>query len=254
MSSDRLAILERYVVASKHAALDIYYRSLGTRVLRCIVCDTADSTDRMRTSRTVCRFGGGELVRHHCRTCGALFGPEKMLVMSEAELSSEYEILYASYQEGDTVEDTARTFYAIEPVRGDVYLDWGCGWWSSSLAQLRSEGWNVWGYEPTPGGSSEFILNDLGHVAPGLSGIYSNNTIEHFIHPVDEFRKMRALLQPGARMSHSSPCYEERYLDTRFHTVFYLENSIDIVAERAGFRILAKERDREYINTVFEAV
>ncbi len=177
-----------------------------------------------------------------------------MLVMSEAELSSEYEILYASYQEGDTVEDTARTFYAIEPVRGDVYLDWGCGWWSSSLAQLRSEGWNVWGYEPTPGGSSEFILNDLGHVAPGLSGIYSNNTIEHFIHPVDEFRKMRALLQPGARMSHSSPCYEERYLDTRFHTVFYLENSIDIVAERAGFRILAKERDREYINTVFEAV
>lgn len=254
MSSDRIAILERYIVASKHAALDLYYRGLGNREVRCIVCDASDSTEKMRASRVVCRFGGGELVRRQCRSCGALFGPEKMLVMSEAEISSEYEILYASYQEGDTVEDTARTFHALEPVAGSVYLDWGCGWWSSSLAQLRSEGWNVWGYEPTPGGSSEFILNDLGQVAPGLAGIYSNNTIEHFIRPVDEFKKMRALLQPRARMSHSSPCYNERYLDTRFHTVFYLENSIDIVAERTGFRILSKERDGDYINTVFEAV
>lgn len=81
---------------------------------------------------------------YRCRSCGILFGPEKMLIMSDAELSSEYGILYASYQEGDTVEDTARTFHALEPVRGDVYLDRGCVWSSSSLAHLRAEGWNVW--------------------------------------------------------------------------------------------------------------
>ena len=34
MSSDRIAILERYIVSSKHAALDLYYRGLGNRGVR----------------------------------------------------------------------------------------------------------------------------------------------------------------------------------------------------------------------------
>lgn len=77
--------------------------------------------------------------------------------------------------------------------------------------------------------------------------------IEHFIHLVTESRKMRALLQAGTRMSHSSPCYDERYLDTCFHTVSYLEDSIDVAPEQTGFRTVSKERDGAYINAAFEA-
>jgi len=253
MDNKRIEILERYIVATKHSALNIYYRTLGNRPIRCIICNSVHQSQDLKTSISVCRFGGGELIRYYCRTCGALFGPEKMLAMDEFELSSEYELLYASYKEGDTAEDTARTFHALEPKPGDVYLDWGCGWWSSSLLALRADGWNVWGYEPTPGPGSEFVISDLGQVAPGLAGIYSNNTIEHFTDPVAEFRKMRALLKTGARMAHSSPCYEERYLDTRFHTIFYLDKSIDAVAQASGFRTVLRKQDGEYINTVFQA-
>lgn len=85
-------------------------------------------------------------------------------------------------------------------------LDWGCGWWSDAIARLRAEGWDVWGYEPTLAGPKEFVVPELGHIAPGLSGIYSNNVIEHLLDPITEFRTMRALLDVGAVMAHSSPC------------------------------------------------
>ncbi|MCA0366505.1 MAG: hypothetical protein LCH57_00350 [Proteobacteria bacterium] len=42
------------------------------------------------------------------------------------------------------------------------------------------------------------------------------NIIEHFTDPVTEFKTMRALLKTGARLAHSSPRYEERYLNTRY--------------------------------------
>jgi hypothetical protein len=54
-------------------------------------------------------------------------------------------------------------------------------------------------------------------------------------------------------MAHSSPCYEYAYSFTRFHTLFLVGRSANVLAERTGFRILDRTRDGEYINVIFEA-
>lgn len=252
--TNQSAVLANFLVASKHAALDReearYPRLSGD----CPVCGHAIPLRVARSREDVCRFAGGRLRRYHCPECEALVGPFKMLDMTPAELATEYAVLYSTYSEGETVEDTVRTFHSLDPEPGPVYLDWGCGWWSSSITRLRGEGWNVWGYEPTPGGPSEHVVSDVGHIAPGLAGIYSNNVIEHLTDPVATFRQMRSLLRLGGMMAHSSPCYAERYLDTRFHTVFFLGRSIEKLAARTGFEVVRREEDGEYMNTVFRAV
>jgi hypothetical protein len=250
-----MAVLSSYMVAAKHAALDREYdRTANARPLTCPVCEFIGRNASFFRNRSVCRFGGGRLERYYCPKCDALFGPSKMLDMTPAELGTEYAILYATYSEGDTSHDTARTFHSMKPERGPVYLDWGCGWWSQAITDMRLQGWNVWGYEPTPGGANDFVVSEIGHIAPGLAGIYSNNVIEHFTDPAAEFRKMRALLAPGGVMAHSTACYAERFLDTRFHTVFFLGESIRNLAERTGFEVVSREEDGDYMNTVFRAV
>ncbi len=252
--ADPFSVLSNFLVASKHASLD-REESRHTRTSGyCPVCGYAIPLLDARSREDVCRFAGGRLRRFYCPKCDALVGPFKMLDMTPVELATEYAILYSTYSEGETVEDTVRTFQSLEPERGPVYLDWGCGWWSSAISRLRGDGWNVWGYEPTPGGPSDHIVSDMGHIAPGLAGIYSNNVIEHLTDPVATFQQMRALLRPGGRMAHSSPCYAERYLDTRFHTIFFLGRSIERLAERTGFKVVRRESDGEYMNTVLQAV
>jgi hypothetical protein len=88
----------------------------------------------------------------------------------------------------------------------------------------------------------------------GLAGIFSNNVIEHFRNPVEQFRQFHSLLIEGGKMAHSSPCYEYAYPFTRFHTVFLLGRSPEVLAALSGFRIVDRIKDGEYINVVFEKV
>lgn len=254
-SSDRASIVEAYLVAAKHGAMDREYAAtLPHRRLTCVVCGHEECHASLMKHRAVCRFNGGHLERYHCPECSALFGPMKMLDMTAGELATEYSILYASYSEGDTSKETVRSFMSMNPEVGPVYLDWGCGWWSDAVHDLREQGWNAWGYEPTQGGPKPYVVTDYSHIAPGVAGIFSNNVIEHLQNPVEEFHKMRRLMNAGSKMAHSSPCYEALYLDTRFHTVFLLEESIRVLAARTGFDVLDRQRDGEYMNTVFVAV
>lgn len=85
-----------------------------------------------------------------------------------------------------------------------------------------------------------------------FEGIFSNNVIEHMVRPVHEFRYFHALLAPGGRMAHASPCYRYDYAFSRFHVIFLTGNSPDVLAQRSGFRLVAREEDGEFINCVFE--
>jgi hypothetical protein len=117
---------------------------------------------------------------------------------------------------------------------------------------MRSEGWNLWGYEPSAPMNASFVVREKAQLPPRLAGLMSNNVIEHFLDPVAQFKEFHALLAPGGRMAHSSPCYEYRYEFSRFHTVFLLGKSPDILAERTGFKVVSRVQDGEYMNHVFE--
>lgn len=223
-------------------------------VIHCELCGYAAAQACFKVLGSHCRFGGGTLRRYQCPHCDVIFGPLKMLRLSPEELGQEYDWHYRIFSEGDSTEQEIRAFYSLSPQKGGSYLNYGAGAWSSSVQQLRSQGWNIVAYEPTASA----------HTQPGLvtqrealadmrfDGIFSNNVLEHLRHPVQDLRFLAGLLRRGGRMSHATPCFEYLYEYTRFHLFFYLGRSRQLLADLAGLRICHFEQDGLYMNTVYE--
>ena len=89
-------------------------------------------------------------------------------------------------------------------------------------------------------------------ITTSLAGLFSNNVIEHFTTPVEEFRYFHSILAPGALMAHATPCYHYVFAFTRFHVIFLTGDAAEILAERSGFRVLARDEDGDYRNCVFQ--
>jgi 2-polyprenyl-3-methyl-5-hydroxy-6-metoxy-1,4-benzoquinol methylase len=112
----------------------------------------------------------------------------------------------------------------------------------------------VWGYEPTAEAGREFVATRREAISARFDGIFSNNVIEHFRDPIAQFKEFHSLLNERGMMAHSSPCYEYRYSFTRFHTLFLLGRSPDVLAERTGFKVINRIQEGEYIPYVFSRV
>lgn len=257
-TEDRLARLEARVEAvagllqpAFWATLDQLYDRLGPQQLpRCLACD-GQGPFGARTD--TCIFGGGRLDRFECRDCGCVFGPMKYLDLPEAIVEADYRLLYQSYNEGDSTEQELRAFHALDPKPGGLYLNWGSGAWSASVERLRAEGWDVWGYEPHAETTSPFVVKTRGEVSARFDGVFSNNVIEHLRDPAAQFADFKAVLKPGGRMAHASPCYDWRYAYTRFHVFFPMGTAPERLAARTGYRVTGREDDGDYCVRVFEA-
>ena len=248
----QVQLTERYFTEAFWTALDVAYESvLPHRDISCVVCGHTDRRDAYETRLDHCWFGGGRLERYVCPDCDCVFGPQKYLDLGEAFVGRDYQVLYSRYSEGDTTENELRAFRSLRPEGEGRYLDWGAGGgWNRTLSILCDEGWRVTGYEPNAAGAA--AAPDLAEAA--YDGLFSNNVIEHFRDPVAQFRQFHALLKPGGKMAHASPCYDYCYAFTRFHSVFLLGRSPFVLAERTGFAVVDSERDGEYINHVFQRV
>ncbi|MBZ9921394.1 MULTISPECIES: FkbM family methyltransferase [unclassified Mesorhizobium] len=228
--------------------------ALPSRQLKCLVCDHDDFRDGFEILRSECIFNGGRLERYRCPNCDCVFGGQKFLDLDEAMTDLDYRLLYSRYREGNTGENEKRTFQSLRPVRGATYVNWGAGVWNDTTQVLRADGYDVWSFEPNAPSEAPFVKIDRSDLGSDLAGIFSNNVIEHFKEPIVQFREFQRVLAPGGKMAHSSPCYEYLYPITRFHTIFLLGRSPDILAERTGFRITDRVKDGEYNNVVFEKI
>lgn len=221
--------------------------------INCPLCDANLEKKLISKFESHCIFGGGRLVRYQCSDCDLIFGPEKILNMSDAQLSDEYSLHYSVYSEGDSTEQEIRAFHALNPSKNGMYLNFGAGAWSKSIKILRDEGWNVYGYEPYSQNTSEFIITDEKILeSMKFDGIFSNNVLEHFNHPVDEMRKMSRYLKEDGRMSHATPCFEYLYEYTRFHLFFFLGRSSNILAKKAGLKVIEYIKDEEFMCLVLK--
>lgn len=220
--------------------------------LACEICGFAAAASAFGTLQSQCMFGGGRLLRHQCPACDTIFGPAKMLELTPQELSQEYEIHYRLYPEGDSTESEIRAFHALQPERHGLYLNYGSGAWSRSVQELRAQGWDVLAYEPHEAAArGEHVITTEAHLdSLQFHGIFSNNVLEHFRHPVDALRKMKARLRPGARMSHATPCYQYLYEYTRFHLFFFPGRSLQALAAAADLRVDAFTAEGDYMNAV----
>ncbi len=249
------AITSRSLVRAKYAVLDrLYQQTLQGRILTCLICGYQAPREAYATRVSDCQFGGGALERYECPQCGALFGPMKVLDLPNDELMDEYRLLYATYAEADPTERELRTFHSLAPRKEGRYLNWGCGADTKTVGLLRAAGWDVWGYEPAAPQTANFILRDRGALSEKFDGIFSNNVIEHFTQPVEQFKEFGELLKPRAAMAHATPCYEYLYHNTRFHTIFYLGKSLDTLIQKTGFRIESRQAEGDYMNVVFRHV
>ncbi len=186
----RLLLAETYSKELYWYALDQMYRqSLPGRDLSCVICGHVDARSGFNVHREQCRFGGGELERYQCPICDCIFGAQKYFDLPEHLVELDYKLLYSRYSESDSSSNETRTFYSLEPRLEGLYLDWGCGGaWSPTVALLRSDGWDVWGYEPSAEAAGEFVVNRRGAISARFDGIFSNNVIEHFRDPIAQFQ------------------------------------------------------------------
>jgi len=224
--------------------------------LSCPLCGCHSEAEKFDVLVSACIFGGGELTRHQCPQCDLVFGPEKMLRLSEAALSRDYEWHYQVFSEGDSTAQEVRAFHALTPNRDGVYLNWGAGAWSKSVDVLRQDGWNVYAYEPHGSASASgpyLITNKEQLSAMRFDGIFSNNVLEHLRYPIQALSTMRDLLKPGGKMSHATPCFEYLYEFTRFHLFFFPGRSRAILADKAGLRVESFVSDGEFMNLLLAA-
>ncbi len=251
----QLLLLEQHHVRGFWFTQDrIDDRSLSTRRYACLICGHEDERSGFEILRSECIFNGGKLERYKCPKCDCIFGTQKFLDLDDRMVDLEYELLYSRYRENETGHLEDRSFRSLRPTSGAVYINWGAGAWNDTTQKLRAEGFDVWSYEPSAPTTAPFVIKSTDEISVGLAGIFSNNVIEHFRNPVEQFRQFHSLLIEGGKMAHSSPCYEYAYPFTRFHTVFLLGRSPEVLAALSGFRIVDRIKDGEYINVVFEKV
>lgn len=249
---DTLTPLLQHQIASKWHLIDTL-EALRANPLEhtCPLCRHRAQAAEFALFVSACIFGGGELVRYQCPRCDVIFGPDKMLRLTGAALSNEYEWHYRVYSEGDSTEQELRAFHSLAPRREGIYLNWGAGSWSTTLQILRAEGWNVHGYEPhesaaDPG--THIISNPAALAAMHFDGIFSNNVLEHLRYPAATLIEMRERLKPGGIMAHATPCFEYRFEFTRFHLFFFLGRSRQLLAGQAGLRVLDFSADGDFMN------
>jgi hypothetical protein len=251
--------LLRHQIAMKWNLMDYFDRRQSTfeQMRQCPLCEYEGAQEEFPAYASQCIFEGGMLTRHQCPACDVIFGADKMLQLSDAELTQDYVWHYRAYSEGDSTELELRAFHALNPSKEGVYLNYGAGSWSKTIQILRDEGWNIFAYEPhsaSSGGEAHIIADRKTLSAMKFDGLFSNNVLEHLRYPADELIFMRSLLKPAALMSHATPCFEYLYEYTRFHLFFFLGRSRNMLAQKAGLSIHSFFVEGEFMNCIYKRV
>lgn len=247
---NRISLISRQLMEVKWKQIDdlCNINEKEDDILTCKICGYRAIRKSFDKKVSKCKFNGGKLERYVCPECGVIFGPTKFLNMSQTQIDEDYQMHYYGFEEGDLTESEIEAFYMLNPDRDGVYLNYGCGCWSKTISQLRADGYDVWGYEPYASETNNpYIITNKEEIKRRkFNGIFTNNLLEHLINPVEDICFMKTLLMnPDAKMSHSTPCYAYVYEYTRFHTHFFLPKTLDVLCERVGLEILDSRNELE---------
>ena len=240
---DRIGAMARDLMRTKWGFRDFLAsgKDDGDEEIQCIICKHHGPTRTFQKMETDCIFAGGHLVRYVCPKCGCIFGPKKVLNQSPEEFGDDYVVHYSGFRESDCTWKERDAFELLKPDKKGVYLDYGCGKWSSTIETLRAEGYTVFGYEPYACDvESPYIITDKSQLlGMRFDGIFSNDVLEHLADPNTEMQFMKSLLRtPDSMISHSTSCFAYKYEYTRFHLNFLTGESVQILAKNSGMKIV----------------
>ena len=202
----------------------------------CTVCHHTDRKDSYQTCVTHCRFNGGRLERFICPVCGAIFGPLKMMTLTQEQLADEYRQGYHTFSESNTTALELDVFQSLGPSKEGIYLNFGAGAWNKTTEQLRAEGFQVYDYEPyAPVDKKPWVFTTLEEASQfKYNGIFSNDLIEHLRTPGEDLKKMVAMMTDDGMMVHGSGCYDYAFEYTRFHLTFFTGNALEYLGKETG--------------------
>ncbi|MFA6201476.1 MAG: methyltransferase domain-containing protein, partial [Bacteroidales bacterium] len=174
----------------------------------CKICGSALDLSQCQVFSSKCFLNHVPLKRYKCPTCGVIFGTIEMINGTVDTIKKAYLFCDTVYKEENSVVNETRTFMSLAPKKEGLYLNFGCGNTSTTVADLRKQNWNILGYEP-------FLPNPLPNIIKDKSllcnykfdGIMSNNLLEHLQDPVVDLVFLKGLLKDkGSLMAHSTPC------------------------------------------------
>lgn len=240
---DHLGQIARQVMFVKWQQIDQLFlkKEKESDVLTCKICGYSQERGKYKTKETDCIFHGGHLIRYICPQCGVIFGPTKFTEQGQKGIDDDYKVHYLGFSETDCSYKEERAFFMLNPDKESVYLNYGCGHWSNSLQNLREQGYKIYGYEPySPDTENPYMITNKEKLSKmRFDGIYSNDLLEHLLDPVKDLKFMcRLLIDTNSKMAHSTACYVYKYEYTRFHTHFFTGDSVSVLSEKSGLKIL----------------
>jgi len=191
--------MARELMRVKWKQIDQLERQDKDDIAICGICGFEAPVSQLEPLISRCIFADGNLIRYRCLACGAIFGPLKMSRLNQEEFDDDHTVHHASYHEGDSTPAESYTFELINPRKDGVYLNYGCGSWSSTLEILRQRGYQVYGYEPyaVNTGTPWLITDRQALSGMCFDGIFTNNLFEYLRDPVAELYFMKTLLASG---------------------------------------------------------
>lgn len=181
-------------------------------------------------------FHGGQLIRYKCSQCGLIFGPFKMLNLSEEEFIHDWQDLLHHCGSQDNMAMNEDLFMKLAPNKEKKYLLYGC-YGEAAVKVLRNRGYDVYGFNPY-GEATPFLFNKREALKGNLfDSIFSNNFIDKTRDPVGDFTRMRDVLTEGGKMIHASPCFDYVAAESRYNIYFYIGNSMHFLCDRVGLKL-----------------
>lgn len=245
----------RYMMKAHWRTIDLIEQISGSNIpTQCALCGHQFNHHDFEPIAAECVFWGGQLLRHRCLACGVIFGPQKIFQLDSEMLDLDYRNLYEVYSEGNTTDSIIRTFHLLAPKKEGIYLDFGCGGtWSEAIMQLRQQGWNLYGFEPSVTHSSEFVFSKWEEIETmQFDGILTHNVLEHLLDPSGTTKRLGSLLSPDGRLIHTTACFEYRYEFSHYHVFFFTGRAPEVLAQQSGMRIIDWIRDGDFIACIMK--
>lgn len=159
----------------------------------------------------------------------------RFLNLSQDEIKDDYEDLYSYYKEGNTNKYILHVLKSLEICQDKTktYCDYACGEWNTVVPTLKSQGYNIIGYDKFVGNQFKFTLNNIDGMKFDI--LFNNNFIEHVIDPIKDIEEMISKINIGGYLILITGCFEYRIEFTHYHTFFFSDKSLEIIGKKLGF-------------------
>ena len=221
--------------------------------LKCNICNFDGLVSNFKVYKARDIFHAGELIRYQCPKCDVIFGDLRFLGMTDDEIGNDYKDVYSYYKEGDFSSSILSIINHINLGKDKKYLDYACGIPENTLKLLNGEGYDVYGYDMYVKNKHPKFLKYIDKNTK-FDVVYSNNFIEHLIHPYEDLQKLIDLLDINGKLVLMSPDWEYHITFTHYHTYFFTGRSTQCLCKKLNIKLIYDRQIYGIIVKIFEKI